>query len=83
VLTTIRVENLNQTIDEPLDAFAVACANQTPHEPVTNTSGYVTNASMSRVHRHECPHVLGRVVEQIDVEEIERRGLTYCGVCCI
>jgi hypothetical protein len=83
VLTTIRVENLHQTIDEPLDALAVAYAYQTPREPVTIASGYVTNGSMTRVHRHECPHVHGRAVEQIEVEEIERRGLTYCGVCCI
>jgi hypothetical protein len=82
VLTEIRTDRLGHEPLETSDSFDAAYpVAQAPQEPV-GTATYVSNASMTRAHRPDCQHVQGRIVEEIDEAEIERRGLTYCGVCC-
>jgi hypothetical protein len=85
VLTEIRTDRLGHELPTTTDSFDVAYpvahAGGAVAGPV-DTATYVTNASMTRAHRPDCQHVEGRAVETIDAAEIERRGLTYCGVCC-
>lgn len=80
VMTIIRVETLHQTLEVPGSEFDLPAAAAARARVVT--AGYVTNDSMTRVHRADCQFVQGRDVWAIDVADIERRGLTYCGVCC-
>jgi hypothetical protein len=82
VLITIRAENLHQNIEEPIDDFVAAYAVAAPATQEAPATVYVTNGSMTRAHRPGCQHVQGREVEEIDVEDIAKRGLKYCGVCC-
>ena len=82
VLAEIRTDRLGHDLVVPADPFTENFPMVTTAAEPVEARTYVTNASMTRVHRPDCQHVQGRVVEEIDVAEIERRGLTYCGVCC-
>jgi hypothetical protein len=82
VITVIRTENLHQPLELPADSFAVSLSAAAPATAPAKDLTFVTNASMTRVHRPGCQHVIGRVVEEIEPTELARRGLTFCGVCC-
>ena len=77
VVTEIRRDRLGEDVDAIDDLAPVVAA------PVALASaGYVTGASMTRVHRPDCPHVRGKQVGPISENDIARLGLTKCGVCC-
>ena len=74
VVDTIRVERLHQTLDLNLD-------DEIDADGADEVGGYVIGASMTRVHRRDCPLVKGKSVGPISEADIERLGLDKCGVC--
>jgi len=82
VTAVIRTEKLHQVLAPVADEFELSLSRPAMSPPTDVPSVFVTNASMTRVHRPDCQLVQGRAVEGIAADEVERRGLTYCGVCC-
>jgi hypothetical protein len=77
VMSEVRTERLHEVLDIPDEFAEVSTSGVDMGQP-----GYVTSASMTRVHRSGCPHVHGKAVEPISDQDIQRLGLAYCGVCC-
>ena len=85
VMTEIRTDRLGETLSVPADSFTAeysASPFETAEPVQVESRVYLTNASMTRVHRPGCQHVQGRIVNEINEAEIASRGLSYCGVCC-
>ena len=80
LVSRIRTERLGENLDEVDDLEAETATPQ--QDSADHVDGYVMGTSMTRVHRADCPHVRGKVVEPISAADVTRLGLATCGVCC-
>lgn len=78
LVTRIRTERLHEVVG----GFDSEFDGDVDVAPVDVSDGYVIGPAMTRVHRADCPHVQGKAVGAISTDDIERLGLSKCGVCC-